>query len=296
MALMYGNIMASEEQTTRPIVENGLTSDTVFIPGVTVNFDTIEKNGVRYALKETNEASVDPSVAGTNGYHFTNADESLVQIVCNNQVSEGIRLYGVQEAAVPFDMKAYQMERLVKNIITPSIQKQGLAALAYEGQVIQSGGVADTTQLTTANIKDYLLGVRTALRKSKVSSDKLVCLVNPEIFSLIVKVAGSEFDGSLRNELNMNGNVGKWLGFTILECNMIGDTVKYVDYSGTLRTVNTADIDFICYSWDTLYEDVLVSLLKLQQAVTFNGSEVVSDFVTGWRVGTQAKTAIKKNA
>ena len=298
MALMYGSIQAGETMDNK-VVEAGLVSDTIFLPGITFNPNTIEKNGVRYAVKDVDETIVAPSAAGANNYSFSNADEALVQIVCNNELTISTRVYGTQIAGVPYDQKVYQFENLIKGKLNPSIEAETLACLLYEGTVLTSGSPAatDTTAITTANVKDYFINLRTKLRKAKVKAQGLVALVSPEVYGTILKVAGADFDSSIKNEIAFSGNIGRWLGFLIVEANLIGETaLKYVDYSGTLRTVDSSEVDMVVYNFETLYRDTLISKVAMQDATSFNGVEVVSDIVNGVRVGTASKVFIKKNA
>ena len=298
MALMYGNVQAGETMDNK-VVEAGLVSDTIFLPGVTFNPNTIEKNGVRYAVKDVDETIVAPSAAGANNYSFSNADEALVQIVCNNELLPSTRIYSTQIESVPYDQRVYQFENLIKGKLNPSIEAETLACLLNEGTVLTTGTPAatDTTAITTANVKDYLINLRTKLRKAKVKANGLVLLASPEIFGTIIKTVGADFDSSVKNEIAYTGNIGRWLGFLIVEANLIGETaLKYVDYSGTLRTVDSSKVDFVVYQWETLYRDTLISKVAMQDATTFNGVEVVSDVVNGVRVGTASKVFIKKNA
>ena len=290
---MYGDVQAQEEFGVT-IAEN-LDKESTFVPGISYNEDTIERAGVRYIPSIAGNNPVDPVQAGNNNYDFSNAASSMLQITCNNEYLPSKRIYNVQASSVPYDIVEGNVQSLVKDSISPSKQQSLLACLAYESTTLKkANNETDTTELTVANIKQYLVNLRKALRKAGARTSNQL-QVSCDVYGLILQAAGSEFTADIKNQIAYSGNVGQWLGFTIWENAYIGGTYKYFDYAGNLRTVDTSSIDMIAYDGKTLYCDLKIEKLGVQDATTFNGVEIVSDLVLGAR-NNASRTLVKYNS
>ena len=154
--------------------------------------------------------------------------------------------------------------------------------------------LSDTTAITATNSKSKLIELRKELRDKGANGNVLI--VNTETYSIFLQVAGGDFDNDVKNMVNMQGGIGKWLGWTIIESNIfsLAKTCEYYDYSGTLRTVDISEVAMIAYDWQEFYVDTLIEMLKVQDAPSFNGVEIVSEFINGYRVANPDCVIVKK--
>lgn len=285
MAVINGVNVAEEYSR---VVEPNLYPDSTLVPGVTFNPHTLEGAGGRYIPKVTKGGIVDPTLPGQD-YDFTNAADTLVQIVANNSITPSKRIRNAQMASVQYPIVEENIATLVGGSVKPSFNAQGLACLINEGTAL-----ADATVLDKDNIKAFLIKLRKQLRDKGANGNVLI--VNTEVYSLILEAAGADFDNEVKNMINMEGGIGRWLGWVIIESNVfsLATQGKYYDYTGTLKTVDFTEVEMIAYDWQKFYVDTLIEMLKVQDATTFNGVEIVSEFINGYRVSDKDCVLVKK--
>lgn len=285
---VIGNVNVAQEYSR--LVEPNLYPDSTLVPGVTFNPNTLEGAGGRFIPKVENGGIVDPKAPGQD-YDFTNAADSLIQIVANNSITPSKRIRNAQVASVQYPIVEENVSTMISGSVKPSFNAQGLACLINEGTVL-----ADTAEITATNIKSYLINLRKQLRDKGANGNVLI--VNTEIYSIILQVAGADFDNEVKNMINMQGGIGKWLGWVIIESNVfsLATQGKYFDYTGTLQTVDFSKVEIIAYDWQKFYVDTLIEMLKVQDATTFNGVEIVSEFINGYRVSNKDCVLVKKTA
>lgn len=287
MAVINGVNVAEEYSK---VVEPNLYPDSTLVPGVTFNPHTLEGAGGRYIPKVTKGGVVDPTLPGQD-YDFSNASDELIQIVANNSITPSKRIRNAQMASVSYPIVEENLSTLVSGSVKPSFNAQGLACLVNEGTVL-----TDTSAITATNVKSYLINLRKQLRDKGANGNVLI--VNTEIYSTILQAAGADFDNEVKNMINMEGGIGKWLGWVIIESNIFSLVTegKYYDYTGTLKTVDFTKIELVAYDWQKFYVDTLIEMLKVQDATTFNGVEIVSEFINGYRVSDKDCVLVKKTA
>lgn len=285
---VIGNVNVAEEYSR--LVEPNLYPDSTLVPGVTFNPNTLEGAGGRFIPKVANGGVQDPKLPGQD-YDFSNASDSLIQIVANNSITPSKRIRNAQMASVKYPIIEENLATLVSGSVKPSFNAQGIACLINEGTVLE-----DTTAITEDTVKSYLVDLRKQLRDKGANGNVLI--VSTDIYSMILKVAGVDFTGDVKNMIGMEGRVGRWLGWVIIESNIFSliSTGKYYDYSGTLRTVDFSKVEIIAYDWQKFYVDTLIEMLKVQDATTFNGVEIVSEFINGYRVSNRDCVLVKKSA
>lgn len=285
---VIGNVNVAMEYSA--VVEPNLYPDSTLVPNVTFNPNTIQGAGGRFIPKVANGGIVAPTLPGQD-YSFTAAADTLVQIVTNNSLTPSKRIRNAQIASVDYPILEENIANLVSGSIKPSFNASGLACLINEGTVL-----SDTTALTEATLKSSLISLRKQLRDKGANGNVLI--VSTAVYAMILSVAGAEFDNEVKNMINMEGGIGKWLGWVIIESNIfsLATAGKYYDYSGTLRTVDFTDVELIAYDWSKFYVDTLVEMLKAQDATTFNGVEIVSELINGYRVSNTDCVLVKKVA
>ena len=285
---VIGNVNIAEEYSR--VVEPNLYPDSTLVPGVTFNPHTLEGAGGRYIPQVVKGGVIDPTLPGQD-YNFSNASDKLIQIVANNSITPSKRIRNAQVASVQYPVVEENIATLVSGSVKPSFNAQGIACLVNEGTVLE-----DTTAITKDNIKSYLIKLRKTLRDKGANGNVLI--VNTEVYSCILEAAGADFDNEVKNMINMEGGVGKWLGWVIIESNVLSLVTqgKYFNYSGALQTVDLSKVEVIAYDWQKFYVDTLIEMLKVQDATTFNGVEIVSEFINGYRVSDSSCVLVKKTA
>jgi hypothetical protein len=286
MALIRGTNIAEEYWTTTLA---NLYPDSTLVPGVTFNPKTIYKAGGTYIPRLTKSNVNSPKLPGQD-YDFTDVKDSLIAIVTNNSQTPARRLYEAQIETVSYDIINPVVEDLIKGDLVPAMNIEGISCLINEGTDIQ-----DTTVITKDNIRDYLITLRKKMRDKGAKGTTLI--VNTEVYAAILSVAGKDFDTDVRNSLNLTANIGTWLGWTIIESNIFSFYTegKYIDYSGTEKTVDLSAIDLIAYDWNVFFIETLMNYLDTQKGTGFHGVEVVSEVINGYRVGDAEQVFVKKN-
>lgn len=285
MAVINGVNVAEEYSR---LVEPNLYPDSTLVPEVTFNPHTLVGAGGRFIPQVTKGGIIDPQLPGQN-YNFSDAGDTLLQIVANNSLTPSVRIRNAQMASVQYPMVEANTAELISGKIKPSFNSQGIACLVNEGTVI-----ADTTAITKDNVKQYLIKLRKQLRDKGANGNVLI--VSTEVFSAILEAAGGDFSGDVKNMINSEGSIGRWLGWVIIESNIfsLATQGKYYDYSGALRTVDFSEVEVIAYDWHKFYIDTLVEMLKAQDATDFNGVEIVSELINGYRVADRDCVLVKK--
>lgn len=269
---------------------DNLYPDSTLLPGITFNANTIVKAGARY-IPKFNKGTVNAPKLPGQKYDFGTIGDTLVPIVTNNSQTPAYPIYDAQVATVGYDLVGAALKDLVQGNLTPALNIEGLSCLVHEGTDIE-----DTTAIDETNVRDYLINLRKKMRDRGAKGNILI--VNTEIYAAILKVAGKDFDNEMKNRLNLTANIGTWLGWTIVESNIFSmySEGKYIDYAGVTQTVDFTKIDLIAYDKEIFYIDILINMLKTQQAQTFNGVEIVSEVINGYRVGDSAQVLVKFNA
>jgi hypothetical protein len=286
MALIQGTNVAIEY--FKSTIAN-LYPDSTLVPGVTFNPNTIVKAGGRYIPKLTKGSVNSPKLPGQK-YDLTGVKDTLVPIMANNSQTPGYEIYEAQMASTSYNVLDEAIKDLTAGKLTPALNLEGISCLVNEGTDMQ-----DTTAITKDNIRDYLITLRKKMRDKGAKGTTLI--VNTEVYAAILSVAGKDFDNEIKNQLNLSANIGTWLGWTVVESNVFSFYTegKYIDYSGTEKTVDLSAIDLIAYDKDIFYIDTLINMMKAQDATTFNGIEVVSEVINGYRVGDAEQVFVKKN-
>lgn len=236
------------------------------------------------------------TVPGAPGRDFSDSlvKNDLLQIVLNNNYQESDKLYQVAAANISAPVANQTMANVTAKIRDGRAQS-ALACLMTEGT-----SLSDTTAITKSNVKDQILAARTAIVKKKGTADVVLC--SPDVYGAILAQAGAEFTPNRNEKINMDGRVGNWMGMTFFECNGLATSSdeKYIDYSGTTKTVTAANmglVDFIVYNSEALSVlDNLEVYRLVDEPTRFVGVLAQAEVNTGFRVANSDLIAIKKHA
>lgn len=284
--IKYNSQFVDEKYSS--ILEPNLYYGSVFVPGVTFTdkYQTGPAGGIYVHKLSTTACEV-----GKPGRDFTNEEtnDNLIQIVLNNNFQKSKKIYGVQAAAVGIALANENLALAIAEA-REGWQQALLGCLVNESTVS-----ADTTVPTEENVKNILLTVRKEVVKSKGTAD--VVLASPDFYTLILAAAGKEFTPVMNDRIHASGNVGKWLGFTIVEDNgASAANAKYYDYSGTLKTVDLAGLDFVMYNHNTLSAVTNFETARLKDAEGFVGTLAQTEMNSGFRVTNPVLAYAHKHA
>lgn len=284
----YGTMHVNENYSK--IVEPNLYFDAILQPGKTYNdqFQGDANSGLVKVYKLSSDGVQDPQTPASDFSH-TNAENELIDVRLNNSQRKSKKIYKVQANAVPFAMAESYLSIAVQDC-KEGWQASGLACLAHEGTVL-----ADTTAITTANIKKMVIAARAAARKGKAVPN--VVMASVDVYSTMLEAAGDQYTPVTNDAMVSSGQIGKWLGMLWVECNeMILTAAKYYDYAGTLQTEDLSGIDFIMYDWRAFSVVDNLEEIRVVDSTDFVGSLAQVEINTGYRVTTKEKVVIRKHA
>lgn len=241
MAIKYGDLYVDEKY--KSIILPNLFYKTFLVPGATYQDVTADNNGGWFWHKLVSSGAVEPGVPGRD-FVDEDAEDTLVNAIYNNNFQSSKKIYGVQAAAVAFDLAEAELA-LATNEVAEGKNLSALACLATEGTAS-----AQTSEIAAATFKADVLAVRQEIVENKGRADVVLC--SPALFAMMLEFAGAQYLPS-SNEMLIaaagGGQVGEWLGMTWIEVNGFAHTsdVVYYDYSGTKVTYDSDDLNAIAF-------------------------------------------------
>ena len=289
MGIKYGNLNVDEKYSG--ILEPNLYFDSILVPGVTYTdkYQTGPAGGIYVHKLDTTAVTV-----GTPGRDFTDeaSSDTLIPILLNNNYMKSKKIYGVQAAAVSFDLANEQLSTATQEI-KESRQQSALGCLVQEGT--KSTGAA-----ITANAVDAVLDEAAKIKKGKAN----VVFCSPDFYALVLKENGKDFTPAKNDEVAATGAIGDLYGFTWIRAAGLGEAqAKYYDSTGTLKTVDlhkaatsAADgsaVDFILYNNETLSIIDNLESYRIVDSENFTGSKAQAELNTGMKVTTPALARVR---
>jgi hypothetical protein len=287
MSVIYNTQYVDEKYSA--IIEPNLFYDSVLQPNQTYTdkYSTGPAGGI-FVHKLGARSLINPSTPAGDFSHSVTAD-SLIQITLNNAFRQSEKIYGVTMASVAYNKAEAELAEVVKQIST-SWQASGLACLVNEGT-----DIADATEITESNIKDYWISMRKTSKDNKARPN--FGIVSTDVYQQYLEYAGDEYT-PLRNDMLMtNARGGLFYGMPIIEANLLNETsVKYIDYAGVTQTVNLSEVDIIMGDSDAFsIVNNFEGFGLVDARPTFNGLYAQGEMNTGYRVTTAARILVKKN-
>ena len=289
MAIQYGSQYV-DEQYKATVLPN-LFYKTWLVPGVTYQDVMVDGAGGCYWHKLTSTAAS----VGTPGRDFTDtaAADTLVQAVFNNNIQASKKIYGVQAAAVAFDIAEEHLALAVQEVAEAKNQA-ALACLISEGTAS-----TNTTATTAANFKATVLGERKAMVKAKAAPQVVLC--SPDFFAVMLEFAGEKYIPT-SNEMLLaaagGGQVGSFMGMTWIEVNGMASSaaLDYYPHGGTKASVtaaNLAKVEFIMYDPAAFGVGDNFSIARLVDSELFAGSKAQVEDNVALRVLNGAQVHVK---
>lgn len=289
MAIKYGNLNVDEKYSG--ILEPNLYFDSILVPGVTYTdkYQTGPAGGIYVHKLNTTAVTV-----GTPGRDFTDeaSADTLIPILLNNNYMKSKKIYGVQAAAVSFDLANEQLSTATQEI-KESRQQSALGCLVQEGT--KSNGAA-----ITANAVNAVLDEAANIKKGKAN----VVFCSPEFYALVLKENGKDFTPAKNDEVAATGAIGDLYGFTWIRAAGLGEAeAKYYDSTGTLKTValhkaataaaDGSAVDFILYNNETFSIVDSLESYRIVDSENFTGSKAQAELNTGMKVTTSALARVR---
>lgn len=289
MGIKYGNLNVDEKYSG--ILEPNLYFDSILVPGVTYTdkYQTGPAGGIYVHKLDTTAVTV-----GIPGRDFTDeaSSDTLIPILLNNNYMKSKKIYGVQAAAVSFDLANEQLATATQEI-KESRQQSALGCLVQEGT--KSNGAA-----ITANAVNAVLDEAAKIKKGNAN----VVFCSPDFYALALKENGKDFTPAKNDEVAATGAIGDLYGFTWIRAAGLGEAeAKYYDSTGTLKTValhkaatTAADgsaVDFILYNNETLSIVDNLENFRIVDSENFTGSKAQAELNTGMRVTTPALARVR---
>ena len=286
MSVAYNGLYVDEKYSA--ILEPNLYYTNPFVDGVTFTSKyEIGPGGAIYVSKLATSA-VAP---GTPGRDFSDeaTTNSLIPIVLNNNYQKSKKIYGVQASAVDYNLANETLGVAVQEV-GEGMGQSGLACLVAEGTAS-----AQTASITTANLKKILIADRKAVVKAKGKAD--VILMSPDTYATMLEASGAEFVPESNEFVNTNGQMGKWLGFTVLEVpGLSATTATYYNHAGSLVTSTFSAVDYIMYNHEALSIIPNFDTARIIDSENFVGSKAQVEANMGFRVTNGDLVVVKKHS
>lgn len=271
------------------IFEPNLYHNTWLVPGVTFTDKyKIGPAGQIYVHQLSDTTETEPGTPGRDFVH-TNAADTLIPILLNNNFQESDKAYGVAIESIEANVADAMLSNVTAKIQT-GYNQSALACLVTEGTAVSGSA------LTRDNIRSEIIAARTALVKKKARANTVLC--SPDTFGLILDAAGAAFTPTINDRMTNDGQVGRWLGMNFIEVSGLSATsAKYYNGANALKTATFSGIDFIMYDYDALS---IVSNLEafriMDGSLNFVGVVAQGELNTGYKVTNAARVAVRKTA
>lgn len=283
MTIKYNSQYVDEKYVG--IVEPNLYADTVLIPGITFTDKYVTGPAGQIMVHKLSVGdAVTPKAPGQDFTDEASADE-LITIAINNNFQKSRKIYGVQSNAVAIPLAEENLADSVK-MCAQGMQYSGLACLADEGTAD-----TDTTAITTsAKAVEKLLALRKAIKDAHGRAN--FALVNTEIYRFLLQEVGFTYNGY--DEATRDAELLKRFGLTIIECNSFDTEAKYIDSTGTTKTVDLAKVEMIVGFNEAFSIVPNLNNMRLIDSEKFTGTLAQCELNVGYKVNSPAQIAVKK--
>lgn len=288
MALVIGSATIATGMS--PIAEAALYADPIFIDGVTFSS--------KYDVSNTGEIQVEKYSAANTieatqpGSDFTDEaySNTVLTIPICNGFQRSVKVPQYYEATMPTSVLMNKTADVVESV-RAAREKAVIAAIASNAK----SDSATKTAITKANIKDIILGERSALRKKYANPDVVLCSV--DTYSAVLAAAGTDYTPLFNDDVVRSGRVGMWLGMVFVEAPFLdgASSYKYRTAEGSNTTVSVATVDFFMYDHNALSIIDRLSMLRVIDSENFAGSKVQCEIDTGILVTNTDCLSIKKH-
>lgn len=276
MAIKYGNQYVDEKYS--PIVEPNLYADSILIPGVTYTDKYQDGPAGQIVVHKLTNGAVAPKAPGSD-FSDVGAEDDLININLNNCFQKSRKIYNVQANAVAFNIGEEYLADAIADV-RDGRQDSALACLAYEATDSSASGATAT---------DILIGMRKEVRDAHARPT--FCLANTTKYAALLSEIGLKTSA---DEAVRSGELFRRFGMTIIECDALDNSAaKYIDNTGTTRTVDLTNVDFIVGSGEAFSVVDNVNMVRLVDSELFNGTKAQVEINTGFTVTNPNAIVVK---
>lgn len=287
MSVIYNTKYVDEKYL--PIIEPNLYYGSVLQPGVTFTSKyTAQAGGI--FIHKLGGGIATGVVPGTPGRDFTDeiVADTLIQAVFNNNFQKSRKIYGVNAAAVAFSIAEAELAEAVKQV-SQGWQASGLACMVEEGT-----DLADTTAVSSTNVKSYVIKMRKALVEK--GAEPSFAIVSPDVFEAYLTYVGTEYTPTM-NEGVLAGRSANLLGLNLIEANaLIQEDARYYNYAGTLVAQNLSKVDIVMGDAEAFSALNNFEVVRLIDSERFSGSLAQVEMNAAYRVTNADRLLVKYNA
>jgi len=284
--MLVGQINGDERYSA--IVEPNLYSNAIFQPGITYTdkYEVADAFAAKVA-KVGVGTYADPST-GVGDYSHENASDELITIPYNNCFKESKKMYNIQMQSVSYNMGEENLAVAIQKVRVRK-DRSGVACLVNEGT---ASSVVDASTATT--LKANVLAVKKELMDDDANPTVAIC--TNEFYTTMLSIANNEFSNDVKNFVSQEGQVGRWQGILWIPTSILNlASAKYYDNTGTLKTVNFKDIEFIMYDADAFSILGNVTDNGLYDGhPAFNGVAAQNELYAGFKVTNSKRVRVKK--
>lgn len=273
MALVIGG-NATVATGMSPIVDAALAADDVFIDGVSFSSEHEIGNAGQIQVVCGTLDAVDPTVPGADFNHNAYAN-TVKDINCNNSFKDSVKVPAYFEASMPVDVLMSKTLQVTESCRVGR-QKAILGGLVYSLSSNQKGTMG------VSGIESDIMATRAKLRKKNAKPN--IVLADVDTYSAMLATAGSKYVPYKNEEVVTTGRIGYYMGMLWIEVSFMGESgqsVKFYDATGTLRTVDVSAIKYIMYQGDKLAVVDRLDGLRIKESENFFGSLVQEELVAG---------------
>lgn len=283
MSVMYNNQNVDEQYAST--LEPNLYYNPVLVPGVTCSDEFTFGPAGQIFVHKLNTSAAEPGKPGRDFTDEATAD-TLIPIQLNNNFQKSKKIYGVQAAAVSFNLAEEQLAVATQECGEGWMQS-GLGCLVQEG-------TAATLTTAITDVKDDIVKTRAEIIKAKGRVDVVMC--SPDFYAQVLLAAGKDFTPEHNDRIAETGNVGRWLGMLFVEANGLTGSIKYYDSTGTLKTVDCSTVQYVMYYHQTLKVVTNFETARIVDSENFVGSKAQVEMNTGYKVANTALARVRKVA
>ncbi len=269
-----GSFTANNTMTN--YVEAVLYEDPVFMDGVTFTSEhRVTSSGQVEIPKRVVDSLITPAKPGGK-FEPTDYKNEMIAVTFNNAYMMEKEVHEYTAQSVPYDVK-YDAVDSVTATIRDSRQRSILGAL------VSGVNVEPSEPITVDNIKDKILDARATLKKKNVTGAVVVCSV--DFYTTMLKVAGTEFMPVYNDSVVREGRIGKWMGITFIESNLMGTAseLSFYDHAGDLQVASAVGFEFVMYDPKAFSVIDSLAVSRVIDATDFVGVRVQEEIITGMR-------------
>lgn len=205
------------------LVDMKLRASLVTKDGVVFNtrYEGDPKAGaVKIPVRDTETAVATYNKA--TGTTLTTGSTAYLTVTIDKDYAVNELIDGYDAAAVPDNLVADRLDSAGYSLAL-QMDRDGISALKAGGTTLSS-----TTALTKTTVYEQFVDMRTALSTANVPAERRFALVSPAVFALILKSPEFISASNLGDNVKQTGAQGSIAGFSVYECNNLGDKVEIV--------------------------------------------------------------------